>query len=249
MHERVGLRRRNAGLRSLAIFFTSGVLGDTGPASGIDKDIIDELARRTGCRFDGFLDSRIRTWTSLQAGVLDMTVSGVSTPEREEFVHFIPYIKVRNQLVVRSQPSPSPTTVEAFIKNPKLRLGVVRGFHHGEGFEALIADLRRQGRVDEYADADIVARVFALGKVDGLISQPLVWGPLSTKHRLGDKVRFLPGLANDVTVAGLALSRARVAETDVLLMGKGIEGMRADGTLMKIFSRYLPADLAVSVLH
>ncbi len=221
---------------------------DTGPATGIDKDIIDELVRRTACRLEGFLDSRIRTWTSLQAGVLDMTVSAVSTPEREEFVQFVPYIKVRNQLVVRSLASASLNTVEAFATNPKLRLGVVRGYNHGAGFEAFIGNLRQQGRVDEYADAEIVARVFAVGRVDGLISQALVWGPLSKKNRLGDKVRFLPGFTNDVTVAGLALSRSRVTEADRLLLTQGIEEMRADGTLMKIVSRYLPADLAASVL-
>jgi polar amino acid transport system substrate-binding protein len=48
---------------------------------GIDPDVLDELSRRTGCRFEGFLDSRVRTWQSMANGTLDMTVS-VSTRRR-----------------------------------------------------------------------------------------------------------------------------------------------------------------------
>ena len=56
--------------------------------AGIDKDIVDELARRTGCELRMTRDSRIRIWTMLKEGTLDMTMSGISTPEREGFARF-----------------------------------------------------------------------------------------------------------------------------------------------------------------
>lgn len=221
---------------------------ESGEASGIDKDVIDELARRKVCRFDSFLDSRARTWSNLEAGVLDMSVSGIVTPEREKFAEFVPYIKSRNILLVHSSLAPSFKSMDAFVKDSKLRLGVVRGFKHGTQLDAVIADLRQQGRVDDYADAETVTRIFALGKMDGLMTQWLVWGPLAKKNQLEGKVRFLPDASTDVFAAGLVLSRTRVSEADRLVLRKGIEAMRADGTLLKIFNRYLPADVAASVL-
>ena len=42
--------------------------GADGQFHGIDKDVVEELARRSGCRFDTVLESRARTWQQLAAG-------------------------------------------------------------------------------------------------------------------------------------------------------------------------------------
>jgi hypothetical protein len=53
-----------------------------GQRVGIDPEVLEEVARRTGCVFHTRLDSRVRTWALMAANRLDMTVSGVPTPER-----------------------------------------------------------------------------------------------------------------------------------------------------------------------
>ncbi len=68
-----------------AAFYEHGALyrkEADGNWSGIDKDILDEVAKRSGCRFNTMLDSRIRIWTRLEQGTLDVTVSGIATAER-----------------------------------------------------------------------------------------------------------------------------------------------------------------------
>ena len=59
----------------------------SGAYVGIDRDVVDELARRSGCVINGKIDSRVRTWARLADGNLDMSVSGIATPEREEFAY------------------------------------------------------------------------------------------------------------------------------------------------------------------
>jgi hypothetical protein len=42
---------------------------DAGAYVGIDKDVIDALASHTGCQFDGFLNSRVRTWQQMAVAI------------------------------------------------------------------------------------------------------------------------------------------------------------------------------------
>ena len=139
---------------------------EAGNFVGIDKDVIDELGRRTGCRFQGVLDSRVRTWAHMADGTLDMTVSGVATPEREAFAEFIPYSNSRNFLIVRPELAEKVLSLRAFTADKRLRLAVVKSFKHGNTLDVWIDALRAQGRVDEYGDAEVVARIFAGGRAD-----------------------------------------------------------------------------------
>ena len=60
--------------------------------TGIDKDVVDEVARRMGCTIEPSTDSRVRIWAGLSGGNLDMTVSAVATPEREKIGRMVPYL-------------------------------------------------------------------------------------------------------------------------------------------------------------
>ena len=217
---------------------------EAGNFVGIDKDVIDELGRRTGCRFQGVLDSRVRTWAHMADGTLDMTVSGVATPEREAFAEFIPYSNSRNFLIVRPELAEKVLSLRAFTADKRLRLAVVKSFKHGNTLDVWIDALRAQGRVDEYGDAEVVARIFAGGRADAFLSQPVTWGPLLARNALEGKVRKLDVAPQDRAIGSLVLSRKRVSVADVASMRKALEAMRADGTLEKIFARFVDAGTA-----
>jgi polar amino acid transport system substrate-binding protein len=79
-------------------FYAYGLLYFTdaqGRPAGIDKDIVDELARRTGCVFEPVVESRVRIWDQLQRGAIQITLSGNPTPAREAFAEFVPYAQSR----------------------------------------------------------------------------------------------------------------------------------------------------------
>jgi polar amino acid transport system substrate-binding protein len=207
--------------------------------AGIDVDIVDEVGRRTGCKFETFVDARVRTWVDLAAGALDMTVSAIETDERKGFARFVIYMSGRNRLLVRADlPRPVPT-LEAFSQHSPLRLAVVKGFRHGPQWDDWIAQLRQQGRVDEYADANVAARLVALGRDAAFLSEPIVWKRILADSKLAGKVTVIDAFPDDNYAAGFALSRARVREDDARKIQEAITSMRADGTLYKIFSAYL----------
>ena len=118
-------------------YYENGALyyrNQDGSYSGIDKDVVEEVARRSGCHFNTVLESRIRIWTQLSNGTLAMSVSGIATPEREKTSRFIPYFATRNYaLLHRNAPASALTTGI----RPLLLLGVL--------FIAVWAALARAG--------------------------------------------------------------------------------------------------------
>jgi polar amino acid transport system substrate-binding protein len=88
--------------------------------AGIDKDVIDELARRTGCRFQTTRESRVRIWSQLARAKLDMSVSGIATPERERFARFIPYFSTRNYVLMRQDLRPDAASAHDWFCHARL---------------------------------------------------------------------------------------------------------------------------------
>ena len=224
-------------------FYETGLLyfkSVAGDYVGIDRDVVEEVGRRTGCTLVRVMESRVRTWTALAGGTLDMTVSGIETLERQRFASFIPYVlNNRNYLIVRNELAARVKTMDEFRTQKSLRLGVIKSFVHGATLDPWIEALRREGRVHEVADLEVLARVFAAGRVDAFLSQPVVWGPLLKHNQLDGTVQMLDIAPRDNAVLGLVLSRQRVAAVDVDRMRNAIEMMRADGTLEVIFARYV----------
>lgn len=213
---------------------------------GIDVDIVEEVGRRTGCKFETFVDSRVRTWIDLAQGNLDMTVSGIETEERKGFARFVIYMNGRNRLLVKAGLPGSVATLEAFTEQSQLRLAVVKGFKHGPQWDPWIARLRQQGRVDEYADANTAARLVALGRDAAFLSEPVVWERILADSKLQGQVIVIDAFPDDNYAAGFALSRIRVREEDARRIQDAVTAMRADGTLYRIFSAYLSRAEALS---
>ena len=118
---------------------------DAGKYTGIDKLLIEELAKRSGCILNGALDSRARTWTRLERGTLAITVSAIDTPERQKFAEFVPYFKSRNYVVLKQTTATRAPTRAAFDANPKLKLAVVKAFKHGPSVDNWVDWLRARG--------------------------------------------------------------------------------------------------------
>ena len=54
-----------------------GLLYDSQTGEGIDKDMADELTRRSGCKINVSLMPRARIWQLIESGALDFSLSGI----------------------------------------------------------------------------------------------------------------------------------------------------------------------------
>jgi polar amino acid transport system substrate-binding protein len=216
-----------------------------GQYRGIDKDLVEELARRSGCRFETALESRARTWALLASGGLDITVSALSAPERERLVELVPYLQSRR--VVLLQNRAVPATADAFLADATRRLLMVRASRDGPQMEALLSQLRERGRIVEAPDQPSALRAFKAGRADALL---IGVTSLALTRRQDpdfndyDSAVWAPA---ERVVGALALSRERVSEADRALLRSTLLAMRRDGSLDAIIRRHLGDKLAQAI--
>lgn len=222
---------------------------DDGSYLGIDKDVIEELEHRTSCHFKTAIESRVRIWSQLSNGTLDMSVSGISTPEREKFARFIPYFATRNYVLMNKNTPVAAQTMEGFLANPGLLVAVVKSFRHGPVYDEWLDKLRVQKRVHEAADFEAVMRLFAVNRVNAVLALPTSFQPFLQQNRLVDTTLIKDWSPADRVVHGLIVSRSRVSQTQFDILEKGMRAMRGDGSLDKIFKRHIGDSLAKEIRY
>lgn len=210
-----------------------------GQGQGIDKDVAEEVAKRSGCQFRTVVESRVRIWTQLAQGSLDMSVSGIPTPEREQFAEFIPYFASRNYAVMRVEQSEALSRPEAFLADARRTLAVVKSFRHGPSYDVWVGQLRAQNRVVEVADFEAALRLLLIGRVDAVLTMPIMWPRLMQQPGLMEQLRLLDWAPQERVVHGLIVSRTRVPPADRERLREAIASMRRDGSLDTIFKRHL----------
>jgi polar amino acid transport system substrate-binding protein len=230
-------------------FYDHGALNSLqvdGHWRGIDTDVVEELARRTGCRLTLGLDSRVRIWTMIEAGKLDITVSGIATPERERFAHFIPYFASRNYVLLSKDVESRVQSLDALAADPRYKVAAIKSFKHGPTLDAWLTALRAQGRVYDAVDFTALMRLAKTGRVHAIIALQTSWVPLRADTAAAG-FRIMDWAQKDQVVGCLVVSRTRVPQATVELFTRTIAAMRQDGTLEAIFARHMGAELAAAM--
>ena len=228
--------------------YEHGHLYDMNSGRGIDREVVESLARLSGCRFEFLPRSRARIWHDLQLGTLMMTGSAIPTPERRDLVRFVPYLSVKNFVLVRQ--SLAVKSAEEFAATPQLRWGAVRSYRHGEAADRFLTGLRAQGRLAEDNDLRTAFRSFANGRTDALFAQAPVYVKYLAEYPPGETVRIEDWFPNDPPVIGaLAFSKHYFSAEQVERWRDLVEKMRTDGTLKAIFVRYLGSEQAEQMLR
>jgi polar amino acid transport system substrate-binding protein len=220
-------------------FFTFGMFYDE-QGRGIDKDIVDELKRRTNCAFDTQVMPRARIWADLASGQLDMSVSGIQTPERNRFAWFAHYMAVKNYALINTTLAASIKNPEQFLLHKDAQFGAVRSFKHGAEQDAFLEQMREQSRVQDSADLEALYSKLRQGRVQGIFSQPPVFRAMLGKLNMTQQVQIQDWAPQQKGVPhGLILAKASFTDQQAQAWQAQISAMAADGTLRKIYHRYL----------
>jgi len=221
-----------------------------GSWTGIDKDVVDEVARRMGCVIEASTDSRVRIWAGLVAGSLDMSVSAMATPDREKFARVVPYIAEHNYVLLHKDVSDSVRSMDDFLADPSIKIGVIKSFRHGKVYDAWLDRLRAQGRVYEAPDYPALLRLFKVGRVQAMMALSVGWYPLVKHQQVAGSYRVMDwSPQKEALVGGLILSRQRVDAAMAARFSQTIHAMREDGTLKRIFERHLDPELAARLIN
>lgn len=230
---------RVAYTRNLVFFHEDG--------SGIDTDLIAELARRSGCRFEASVRPRDEIWRMLESGELEMGTSGVATPQRRTFTYLLPYVYLRNKLIVPVELG-DMQSLEDFHDMPGARIGVIAGYRHGPYIEAMLRILRGEGRVVEFRDDTTRFNALLNGNVEAVIGHELNLAGAVANRRERERFRVVDVIRGPATPHHLMLSRKRFTPAQSAAWLRLIEAMRLDGSLAGIMQRNTSPAMATELL-
>jgi polar amino acid transport system substrate-binding protein len=231
-----------AGLYEHGVLFFDG-------RSGIDKDVVDEIRKRTGCKIYTSLMPRARIWHDLEQGDLDLSVSGMATPERQRFAWFIPYMQMKSMVLLAPTVPLSVKQADDFLQRPDLVFGAVRSFKHGNLNDQVLKQLAERNRLQYYPDSRTLFKALKQQRVHAIFAQAPVYRHLIPELKLSPKLRILDWAPQEAGIEhGLVLAKASFNEEQLQEWQKLIQDIQQDGTMLSIFKTYLPEDEALALM-
>ena len=222
-----------------------GLLYSSDTGTGIDKDIADELIRRSGCKVTVSVMARARIWQLIESGALDFSLSGITNADRDRFAAFAWYVSNKYYLMVRKDAG--VTKQSDFERAIKLQLGVIRSFRYSSSANELVDRLAAQGRISNATGLAPLYQLLLANRIQAMIIEPFDY-PAIESASIRDVTDILE--FGDAPVPhGLIMSKAALPAAERLKWRALIVSMREDGTMLRIFEKYFKPDLAKAIVQ
>jgi polar amino acid transport system substrate-binding protein len=213
--------------------------------TGIDKDVADELIRRSGCKFVVSLMPRARIWQLIESGALDFSLSGIANEERDKFAGFAWYFSNKYYLLARNDAG--VRDLAGFEKTGNLQLGVIRSFRYSESANRFVDKLQEASRVRQAGGLAPLYQALMQGQVQGMIIEPFDFPALEEK-----KIREMSSIMefrDPAVLHGLIMSRKALTSAEQDQWRAVVNDMRKDGAIGRIFEKYFKPDLAAALVN
>lgn len=225
-------------------FYETGSLYFDGD-KGVDRDIVDELARRIGCRIEAMAPPRARAYAMLQAGQVDVVTAALPYHERDAYAYFIPYMQQRFATVMLRDVPLAQSTPQGFAADPTLRFGRVRGVNYGGQRDQWLARMEAGHRLEQGASPTTAFRMLGSRRFAAMFAIPLQYEKELADLGLTDKVRIADWFPEDKPpLRCLALSRANFTEAQRAAWTAAAQSMQIDGSIKRILAKYLSPEEA-----
>jgi polar amino acid transport system substrate-binding protein len=221
-----------------------GLLYSADTDSGIDKDVADELIRRSGCKVTVSLMPRARIWQLIESGALDFSMSGITNADRDRFAGFAWYFSNKYYLLVRKDSGVQ--NLPDFERNDKLQLGTIRSFRYSASANQLVDHLQASNRVSQSGGLAPLYKTLMSNQIQGMIIEPFDFPALEEKaiRDITTIVEF-----NDPSVPhGLIMSKKSLPPTEQAQWRALVNSMRSDGSMRRIFEKYFKPSLAAAMV-
>jgi polar amino acid transport system substrate-binding protein len=210
---------------------------------GLDVDLLREVERHSGCRLEARPSSAQRSWQALAEGELDIVVSALQTPEREQHYEFIVMARTRALVLMRKADGTRLRSREAFLSDPEALLLTVRGTRYGPRLSSWLATLKERGRLTEAGDMPSALRAFEGGRAQGLLIYPMALTGRDADWVARHAVQnWWP---EEAAQGGWALSRQTLKPAERERLRQAVNTLRRDGTLRRLQVKHLGSGAAV----
>jgi polar amino acid transport system substrate-binding protein len=224
---------------SVAVY-ENGFLYNTENKSGIIVDVFNEISKKTNCKFNFILMPRARSWIELKSGRIDISASGFMSNERESYSYIIKMWNKKNFVLIRK--NMKVNTIEEFIKNKNLEVGIVRGtFHGSKNIEDFIEKLRKENRVQESSEQSNIYLKLANNRVQGIFGNMFVIKKyISEIKELQGNFEILDWASDDEKFkSGIFLSKKTFNNENFKKFEEIIDNLKKNGLIKKYIKKYL----------
>lgn len=222
-----------------------GLLYSAETGEGIDKDIADELIRRSGCKINVSVMPRARIWQLIESGALDFSLSGITNDDRERFAGFAWYFSNKYYLLVRNDSGVKK--ISEFLANPKLQLGAIRSFRYSRNANRLVDKLQDEHRIIYSTGLGPLYQILATNQIQGMIIEPFDYPALDAKSINNQTTIW--AFEDEAIPHGLIMSKRSLSLVEQEKWRALINAMRADGTVLRIFEKYFKPELARTMVY
>ena len=222
-------------------FYEAGLFYFDG--KGIDREVADELQRRTGCAVVGSAPPRARAYAWLESGETDIVMAALNNPKRDHYAAFIPYMQQRFVTVMHRDVPADKTSLAAFSGDSALRFGAVRGVTYGGGRDVWFAKIEAQRRHELGASLPTMFRMLKSKRFAAMFAIPLQYEKELADLGMRDQVRLIDWFPDEPPAARcLAMSRKNFTPAQIKGWAEVVRGMKADGSLRRILANHLSAE-------
>lgn len=214
--------------------------------SGVYPDVLRHVGKPLHCEFRFPPVPRARLEQMFfKAGEADILIPASRSPERDAFAEFFPLIRVQPALISLKSRALAVVSLEQLKSQTSLRGAVVRGYTYGAEYQALLAELDQQNRIDYVPSLSNVVAMLKVGHVDFTILSPtLFYSTAMTEAETAELPNLmayssLEGL--DAIESGAYLSTKSLNHQDLELMRKALTNAKKSGVLWSTFEKYYPA--------
>lgn len=216
-----------------------GSYQENGQVRGTSVDVIAELGRRTGCRFETHWFPRGRMFVEFDEGKIDMVALATHSPERDASGNFVTYVHTRFELVLRKPADGAYASLADFVDRGHARLDITRGIAYPPAVQAQLDRLQAAGRLDYVSDFNLAFRKLGAGRSDGTLAPAIIYLQHLDQLGLRDGVTVTPLPEARRQEAGAYLSKKNLAPALQARFAAALREIARDGTLQKIYARYM----------
>ncbi|MBV8379853.1 MAG: transporter substrate-binding domain-containing protein [Paucibacter sp.] len=208
------------------------------------RHMLDELMPEWSRRADASLVlqpmPRVRAFSELKAGSIDIVPMATRAPERDAYAELVVMGRMKAMLIVRKDAATMPGS-ETELLASRLRVILVRGQEFGSHWAAIQAELQRHGRLDIVGDQLAAVRMLKVHRADAVFGLPVFFAPALSAEGLSDTVSIVDAKLAEPTDEGFYVSRALPAACRARLQEAGTS-LRRSGIYQSLLSRYMPPD-------
>lgn len=140
-----------------------------GVRKGLSITYLEEVSRRTGCRFVYMDVPRARAWLMFSRGEADLVLSAVRRNERDQSGEFYSQNVQEGVSLVSLKTRPLYLNSREAILASGLIFSFIRGHHYGPKTTELISTLTASGRATLARDPETMLRMLKAGRINGAI--------------------------------------------------------------------------------